>query len=64
LFESVKEDDLPAMFVDRQSARAATLVQINPTAPTASSAAVRRDAMTFLRGAEAETFIVTNGAAR
>jgi len=50
LAESVKEDDLPAMFVDRQSARAATLVQINPTAPTASSAAVRRDAMTFLRG--------------
>jgi hypothetical protein len=50
LFESVKDDDLPVMFVDRQSARAATLVQINPTAPTASSAAVRRDAMTFLRG--------------
>jgi hypothetical protein len=50
----VKEWDLPATLDDRQSARAATLVQINPTAPIASRAVLRRDAIRFLRGLKQE----------
>jgi hypothetical protein len=41
---------LPAALDARQSARAATPVQINPTAPIEASSTVRRgDAITFLR---------------
>jgi hypothetical protein len=49
LADVAKEWDLPAMLADRPSARAATLVQTNPIAPTASSAVRRRNAIPFLR---------------